>query len=339
MKISVNDLAARIGGHVEGDGTVQITGIAPIPRAKASDITFADSPQYCTAAEASAAGAMIVPRKAPASRKTLIRVENPRAAFARALAVFFPPRQYPAQIHPTAQVGARVRLGNGVFLGEYAVVRDNAIIGDRTVVEAGCFIGEGAVLGADCVIHPGVKIHHRVRIGQRVVIKAGAVIGGDGFGYVMDGGQHLKIPQVGDVVIEDDVEIGSNTTIDRAMMDSTVIGRGTKIDNLVQIGHNVTVGQNSILISQVGVSGSVQIGTNVTLAGQVGVADHVKIGDNAVVAAQGGIAEDVPPKSVVWGTPAQPMMQVKRQVIALRRLPALIRALSRRGLLDAEESQ
>lgn len=339
MKISVNDLAARIGGHVEGDGAVQLTGIAPIPRAQASDITFADSLPHCAAAEATAAGAIIVPNKAPASRKPLIRVENPRAAFARTLAVFFPPRQYPAQIHPTAQIGAQVKLGVGVFVGEYAVVRENAIIGDRAVIEAGCFIGEGVVMGADCLIHPGAKIHHRVRIGQRVVIKAGAVIGGDGFGYVLDGGQHLKIPQVGDVILEDDVEIGANTTIDRAMMDSTIIRRGTKIDNLVQIGHNVTVGQNSILIAQVGVSGSVQIGANVTLAGQVGVADHVKIGDNAVVAAQGGIAEDVPPKSVVWGTPAQPMMQVKRQVIALRRLPALIRTLSRRGLFDADEQQ
>lgn len=328
MQLSVKALATRISGEVDGDGEILLTDIAPIPRVGASELTFAENAKHCAAAEASDAAAVIAPLDAPASRKTLIRVKNPRAAFARALAVFHPPRQYPGQVHPTAQIGRNVRLGDGVFVGEYAVVRDNVVIGNRSVIEANCFLGEGAAVGEDCLLYPGVKIYHAVRIANRVIIHAGSVIGSDGFGYVQDGAQRIKIPQIGDVVIEDDVEIGANVTIDRATMDSTIIKRGTKIDNLVQIAHNVTVGENCIIVAQVGIAGSVQIGKNVTLAGQVGVADHLKIGDNAVAAAQSGLAEDVPADTVVWGTPAQPMMQTKRQIIALRKLPEWLRKLS-----------
>ena len=331
MHIKVHDLAARLGGQVEGDGNLQLTGLAPIPRAQASDVTFAENPKHCAAAEGCAAAAVIVPLNAPASRKTLIRVKNPRAAFARALAVFHPPRQYPAQIHPTAQLGRNAQLGEGVFVGEYVVLRDNVAVGNRTVIEAHSVVGEGSSLGNDCLLYPNVTIYHGIRIGNRVIIHAGSVIGSDGFGYVQDGAERLKIPQVGDVVIEDDVEIGANVTIDRATMDSTIIRRGTKIDNLVQIAHNVTLGQNCTIISQVGIAGSVQIGDNVTLAGQVGIADHLKIGSNSVVGAQSGVAEDVPPNSVMFGTPAQPMMQTKRQIIALRKLPGLLRKLGKEG--------
>ncbi len=337
MHIKVHDLAARLGGQVEGDGNLQLTGLAPIPRAQASDVTFAENPKHCAVAEGCGAAAVIVPLNAPASRKTLIRVKNPRAAFARALAVFHPPRQYPAQIHPTAQLGRNARLGEGVFVGEYVVLGDNVAVGNRTVIEAHCVIGEGSNLGDDCLLYPNVTIYHGIRIGNRVIIHAGSVIGSDGFGYVQDGADRLKIPQVGDVLIEDDVEIGANVTIDRATMDSTIIRRGTKIDNLVQIAHNVTLGQNCTIISQVGIAGSVQIGDNVTLAGQAGIADHLKIGSNSVVGAQSGVAEDVPANSVMFGTPAQPMMQTKRQIIALRKLPELLRKLAQRGFIDKTE--
>ena len=331
MPITVHALATQIGGQVEGDPNIQLSGIAPIPRAQASDITFAENPKHCAAAEAGIAAAIIVPVSAPASRKTLIRVANPRAAFARALAVFHPPRPYPAQVHPTAQLGRNVRLGEGVFVGEYTILRDNVTVGNRTVIEAHCVVGGGSRLGDDCLLYPNVTIYHDIRIGNRVAIHAGSVIGSDGFGYVQDGAERLKIPQVGDVVIEDDVEIGANVTIDRATMDSTLIKRGTKIDNLVQIAHNVTLGRNCIVIAQVGIAGSVQIGDNVTLAGQAGIADHLKIGADSVVAAQSGVAEDLPPRSVVFGTPAQPVMQTKRQIIALRKLPELLRKLSKEG--------
>jgi UDP-3-O-[3-hydroxymyristoyl] glucosamine N-acyltransferase len=180
-------------------------------------------------------------------------------------------------------------------------------------------------------LYPNVTIYHDIRIGNRVAIHAGSVIGSDGFGYVQDGAERLKIPQVGDVVIEDDVEIGANVTIDRATMDSTLIKRGTKIDNLVQIAHNVTLGRNCIIIAQVGIAGSVQIGDNVTLAGQAGVADHLKIGADSVIGVQTGVIQDLPPRSVVFGTPAQPAMQTKRQIIALRKLPELLRKLSKKG--------
>jgi UDP-3-O-[3-hydroxymyristoyl] glucosamine N-acyltransferase len=334
MQISVTDLAARIGGTVEGNGTLPLAGIASIPRAKSSDVTFVGSTKHCAAAEASAAGAIIVPRNGPASGKPLIRVDNPKSALARALAVFHPPRRYPATIHPTAQLGADVKLGNDLFIGEYAVVRDGAMIGDRTVIEAGCFVGEGAVLGADCLLYPGVKLYHAVKIGRGVIIHAGAVIGSDGFGYAQERGQHVKIPQIGDVIIGDDVEIGANTTIDRAMIDSTIIHRGTKIDNLVQIAHDVTIGECSIIVAQVGIAGSCEIGRNVTLAGQVGVGDHRNIGDNAVVGGGAGVTDDLPADSVVWGTPAQPMLQYKRQLVALRRLPKVLWKLAQRGILD-----
>jgi UDP-3-O-[3-hydroxymyristoyl] glucosamine N-acyltransferase len=329
MPITVQDLATQIGGKVEGDANVQLTGIAPIPQAKATEVTFAENAKHCAAAEGCAAAAIIVPLNASTSKKTLIRVKNPRAAFALTLAIFNPPRSYPAQIHPTAQLGRNVRFGEGVFVGEYAVLRDNVTVGNRTVIETHCVIGEGTVLGDDCLLHPNVTIYHSIRIGNRVGIHAGSVIGSDGFGYIQDGADRLKIPQVGNVIIEDDVEIGANVAIDRATMNSTIIRRWTKIDNLVQIAHNVTLGQNCLIVSQAGVAGSVEIGDNVTLAGQAGIADHLKIGANSIVAAQSGVSEDLPPGSIVFGTPAQPAMQTKRQIIALRKLPELLRKLGK----------
>jgi len=327
VQISVSELAGKIGGQVEGDGSQLVSGIAPIPRAGKTDVTFAESDKHFAAAAACAAAAVIVPTKAELPGKTLIRVANPRAVFARTLQVFFPARKYPGQIHPTAQLGRDVTLGADVYIGEYAVLRDGVVVGNRTVIEAHCFVGEGTTLGDDCLLYPGVKLYHRLRIGHRVIIHAGSVLGSDGFGYAQEAGQHIKIPQLGDVIVEDDVEIGANVTIDRATMDSTVIKRGTKIDNLVQIAHNVTIGESSIIIAQAGVAGSVQVGKNVTLAGQAGIGDHLKIGDNSVIAAQAGVMSDLEPGSIVVGAPAQPVKQFFRQVAALRKLPDLLRKL------------
>jgi UDP-3-O-[3-hydroxymyristoyl] glucosamine N-acyltransferase len=334
MQISVDDLASRIGGTVEGSGRLSLTGIASIARAQPSEVTFAGNRRDCAAADASAAGALIGPHDGPPSCKPVIRVAHPKAALARALAVFHPPRRYPASIHPSAQIGATVKLGQDLFIGEHAVVRDGAVIGDRTVIEAGCFVGEDATVGDDCRLYPGVTVYPSVKIGHRAILHAGAVIGSDGFGYVQVDGQRQKIPHVGDVIVEDDVEIGANTTIDRAMLDSTVIRRGAKIDNLVQIGHDVTIGESSIVVAQVGVGGSSRVGGNVVLYGQVGVRDHCTIGDRAVVAGGSVVAGDLPDDLVAWGFPAQPMLQFKRQLVALRRLPNLLRTVARRGLVD-----
>ena len=239
MQTTVTALAGHVGGTVDGDGAHTLTGISPIPRAGHNDVTFAENAKHCAAAAQCTAAAVIVPADAVLPGKTLIRVTNPRLAFARALTLFHPPRRYPAQIHPTAQIAGHVKLGKDVFVGEYAVVRDGASLGDRTVIEAQCFVGEGATLGDDCRLYPGVKLYPGIRAGHRVVIHAGSVIGSDGFGYVPDGGRHVKVPQTGTVIIEDDVEIGANVTIDRGTMDATIIKAGTKIDNLVHIAHNV----------------------------------------------------------------------------------------------------
>ena len=329
MQTTVTALAGHVGGAVEGDGTRVITGIAPIPRAGNADVTFAETDKHVAAAGRSAAAAIIVPADATLAGKTLIRVANPRAAFARALQFFFPARKYPGQIHPTAQIGKNVKLGQDVFVGEYAVLRDGVVAGNRTVIEAQCFVGEGTTLGNDCLIYPGVKLYPGVRAGDRVTIHAGSVIGSDGFGYVLESGRHLKVPQTGGVILEDDVEIGANVTIDRATMDATIIKAGTKIDNLVQIAHNVTIGENSLLVAHVAIAGSVQIGKNVTLAGQSGVADHIKIGDGSIVLGQAGVIEDLPPGSIVWGTPAIPRKQEMRQKIALRKLASRDKQLPR----------
>ena len=195
-------------------------------------------------------------------------------------------------------------------------------------------MGEAAVLGADCLLYPGVTIYHDVKIGRGVIIHAGVVIGSDGFGYVQEDGQHFKIPHVGEVIVGDDVEIGANTAIDRAMMDATVIHRGTKIDNLVQISHDVTIGEYSIVVAQVAIGGCCDVGKHVVLAGQVGVADHCTIGDNAAVGGGSVVIDDLPANAVVWGTPAQPMWQYKRQLVALQRLPKVMRTLAQRGVLS-----
>ena len=315
-----------------------ISGVSSISVATPGTVTFAETPKHLQEALASDISAVIASARLAATTpmppsKALIGVRNPRAAFARTLRIFFPAPLFEPGVHQTAVIGSGVQLGDSTHLGAYVVVKAGARIGARSVVDSGAVIGESVVIGEDCVIYPRVAIYAGVVIGNRVFIHAGAVIGSDGFGYVTDAGQHLKIPQVGNVVIEDDVEIGANTTIDRAMLGSTVIKRGVKIDNLVQIGHNNTIGEHCLIAAQAGLSGSVTLGKYVMLGGQVGIADHKKIGDQVMIGAQGGVIGDIPPKSVVWGTPTQPNREWLRQLAALRRLPELIKRLAAKGLL------
>ena len=247
MRITARALAAHVQGEVEGDGDIELAGVAAISNAGIQDLTFAESPDSVALASTSAAGAVLVNRNAPQSSKTLIRVRNCREAFAMAMMLFHPPETYPAAIAPSAHLGEQVQLGADVFIGPNVVVGRAAQIGARTAILANCVIGDGVIVGDNCVLHPNVTVYPRVRIGARVIIHSGTVIGSDGFGYLRHKGATIKMPQIGGVLIEDDVEIGSNVSIDRATLNATVIGRGTKLDNQVQVAHNVIIGQDCLI--------------------------------------------------------------------------------------------
>ena len=331
MKISARALAERLRGDIEGDGEVEVTDVAPIARASATDVTFAESAESCEEAFASRAGVILVKHCAPHSAKTLIRVENCREAFAHTMALFHPPKQYCAGVDPSARIAPDVQLGHKVFIGPNVVLGAGVSVGDRTVILANCVITDGVSIGEDCVLHPGIILYSKVKVGRRVILHSGTVIGSDGFGYARKASGIVKIPQVGGVVIEDDVEIGANVTIDRATMNSTVIGSGTKIDNQVQIAHNVIIGRNCLIAGMTGIGGSARLGDCVTLAGGVSVVDHVEIGANAAVGAVSLVTKNVAPGQVVWGTPARRAMDAKRENVALRRLPRALRELRSRG--------
>ena len=253
---------------------------------------------------------------------------NARVAFAKALALFFPEPKFAAGIHPTAVVAAIAQIDPTAHIGPHCAVGERVKIGANSVLQAGNFVGDDSKLGDDVNLFPNVTIYPRTEIGNRVRIHAGTVIGSDGFGYVLDGGVHRKVPQIGNVVIGDDVEIGANVTIDRGALGSTVIGKGTKIDNLVQIAHNVEIGEHCIVIAQVGIAGSTKLGNYVILAGQVGLAGHLKIGNQVTVAAQSGVMHDIPDGEKWLGSPAQPDKQTKRQMIAQRKLPDLLKRVA-----------
>lgn len=321
-------LAALIGGVASGDEATQVTGVSDLAGATADDVSYCVSKAYYADAAKSQAGILIVPKDAPDMGRAVVRVANPYFAFSKVLKEFAPagPRRDPA-ISPLASVAASAQLGEGVVLGPFVVVDEGAVVGARTVLEAGVHIGHGAKVGADCLLHPHVAVLERCVLGDRVVVQANSVIGSDGFGYAPDGGRHHKIPQIGIVVLEDDVELGANSTIDRATMGRTLIGRGTKIDNLVQIGHNCEIGPDCVIVAQVGISGSTKIGAGVRMAGQTGTVGHVSIGDQSTIAARGVVTKDLPPKSFVSGFPARPHTEEKRIQVAMARLPELLKRL------------
>jgi UDP-3-O-[3-hydroxymyristoyl] glucosamine N-acyltransferase len=323
--VKVSDLAQQIGGELTGDGDVEVHGVSPVDAVEAGHVTLAENEQFFAKAEASDAAAIVISLPPRESRKPLIRVRKTTLALAEMLAIFHPVQKPEAGVHPTAFVGRDVRLGSGVYVGPNAVVRDGASIGDRSIVDAGAVVGERVVIGADCVIHSNATLYRDIRVGDRVFIHSGTVVGSDGFGYAQDGATRVKIPQVGTVVIEDDVEIGANVAIDRSTLGATVIRRGTKIDNLVQIAHNVVIGENTVVCGLVGISGSVTIGDNVTLAGQVGMADHVTIGSNATIGAQSGVTKDLEGGHYYLGSPAVPIGLASRQYAVWANLPELSR--------------
>ena len=290
MTITVQELAALVGGQFAfpADGSKAVRGGAAIAEAGEGDLTFFGNAKYLAALKTCRATAALVPLDfSEEIPPVAIRVENPSLAFAKLLEKFAPaPVKFAPGIHPSAVIGSGVNIGEGASIQPFVVIEDGASVGAGAVVGAHGYIGHGASVGAACLLHPRVTVGARCIVGSRVVLHSGVVIGSDGFGYEFSGGKHVKIPQTGIVQIDDDVEIGANTTIDRARFGRTWIGEGTKIDNLVQIAHNVVIGKNCIVVSQTGISGSSRLGNYVTLAGQVGVVGHIEIGDQATVAAQ-----------------------------------------------------
>jgi UDP-3-O-[3-hydroxymyristoyl] glucosamine N-acyltransferase len=330
MSFTLEEVARRVGGTIVGDGSIVVSGVAGIRDARPGELTFLSNPKYERYLSTTAASAIIVSRayieREELNGKPLLVADNPYGAFAQVMEIFAAPSQSVERgVHRSAVVADTAAIGDGVSIGAHAVVGDDAVIEDGAVIHPGVFVGPGVHVGADTVIHPNVTVEAGSRIGARVIVHAGSVIGSDGFGFARDGEVHLKVPQIGTVVIEDDVEIGANVCIDRATVGVTRIGRGTKIDNLVQIGHNVTIGEGSIVVAQVGVSGSAELGRGVVLAGQAGIAGHITIGDGAMVGAQSGVTKSISPGERVSGYPAQKHSLSKRLHACLQRLPDLFR--------------
>jgi len=324
MQKTLKEIAELIEGEVVGNESIVITGVCGIKEACEGDITFVANPKYIGYIETTRATAIITSREITSAIKPIIRTEDPSLAFAKILSFVAPNEvSHPQGIHPSAILGKNVKLGKGVALGPYAVIEDNVSIGEGTIIYAGCYVGHHTNIGKGALLYPNVSIRERITIGSRVIIHSGTVVGSDGFGFATIKGIHHKIPQIGTVVIEDDVEIGANVTIDRARFDKTFIGRGTKIDNLVQIAHNVIIGENSIIVAQAGISGSTTIGKGATLAGQAGLVGHISIGDGAVVAAQAGVTKSVPANTTVSGYPAKPHETARRVNACLQNLPKL----------------
>src|SRR5258708_1721355 len=328
MPHSAAEIAKLLGGEVAGDPAVVLKGFAPADRAQPGDLTFAENESYFARAEQSAAAAVIVDGPYSSAQKVLIRVPSARIAFAKVLPLFFPEPLFSAGIHPTAIVPSSASVDPAAHIGPYCVLSDGVRIGARSVLQGGNFLGTNCVLGEDVNLFPNVTVYPTTQIGNRVRIHSGTIVGSDGFGYVQDGGIHRKVPQIGSVIIREDVEIGANVTIDRGALGPTVIGRGTKIDNLVQIAHTVTIGEHCLVVSQAGIAGSTKLGNYVILGGQVGLAGHLKIGNRDSIAAQSGVMHNIPDGEKWFGYPAQPDRQTKRQIIALQQLPELLRRVA-----------
>jgi len=326
VKLTVREIADIVSGVIVGKEDAVITGVSGIKEAKSGEITFIANNKYRPLLKSTQASAVFVPRDISNTvDASLIQVDNPSLAFAKIMAIVGPePVMFNPGIDKTAIIGKNVVLGKNVSVQPYAVIEDNVEIGDGSVIGACVYIGHYTKTGKECLIYPHVIIRERVKIGNRVIIHPGTVIGGDGFGFATVKGAHHKIPQIGTVVIGDDVEIGSNVTIDRARFDKTDIGSGVKIDNLVQIAHNVYIGENTIVVAQVGISGSTVVGKNVIVAGQAGIIGHVTVGDNAIIGGKAGVTKDVPSNVHVTGFPAREKWEDMRIQAYSRRNPELI---------------
>ncbi len=332
----LDELAAIAGARLAGDAALLIERVSSVEEAGPGALTFAVDDRWITRALESRAAAVIVPEaaaQAPRGEKSLLVAADVRAALAAILRSFAAPLPRGPFVHPSAAVDESARLGQRVWIGAGAVVCASATIGDDAVLLPGAFVGRAAAVGRRTLLHPRACVLDECVVGDDCVLHANCVIGADGFGFVRVGKEQIKIPQIGNVVLGDDVEVGACSTIDRAVTGSTIVGRGTKIDNLVQIGHNCTIGEDSTLCAQVGIAGSTKVGDIVTLAGQVGVNGHIEIGDRTIAGGQTGITSDLPPDSKVWGTPALPIRDEMAQKVMFRKLPKLFEQV--RELMDA----
>jgi UDP-3-O-[3-hydroxymyristoyl] glucosamine N-acyltransferase len=325
MTRTIKELADFLGCTLEGDGAAHVSGVASPASARAEDLIYVESPRHLDQAAASAAKCAVIGPGLSLSGKILVRAANPKLAFARAAEWLLPLASIARGIHPTAIIAPSAKLAPGAAVGPYAVVEEEVQIGAGTEIGAFCFLGRGARIGEGCRLHPRVTLYAGARLANRVILHSGAVIGADGFGYVAEAGKYRKFPQVGKVELQDDVEIGANTTIDRGSLGRTEIGAGTKLDNLVHVAHNVSIGENTVIAAQTGISGSSVMGKNVAVGGQVGIADNCEIEDNAILGAQAGIpsGKTVRRGQIVWGTPARPLEKFKKQFAWFSRLPEL----------------
>jgi UDP-3-O-[3-hydroxymyristoyl] glucosamine N-acyltransferase len=324
VSFTLKELAALCGGELRGDPALEIDGAASLSEAAAGEITFYADPRYLARLRKTRASAVFVPLDfSEQTAAAQIRVANPSKAFEQVVLKLAPkPIAFTPGIHPTAVVDPTAKIGRGISIQPHAVIESGATIGDNAVIGTGSYIGHDSIIGASCLIYANVTIRERTRIGARAIIHSGAVIGADGFGFEFVEGRYQKIPQIGIVQIDDDVEIGANTTIDRARFGRTWIQEGVKIDNLVQIAHNVIIGKHSIIAAQTGISGSTRVGEKVMMAGQVGVIGHLTIEDNTIIAAQSGISKDLP-GGAWFGSPAVPLPEAKRQIAWIHRLGKL----------------
>ncbi len=327
MKKKLKELAEWVGGTVVGDGEVEISGVAAIEEARAGEITFIANPKYLPQLNETNASAVIVSKEVTQANTPLLCVANPYLAFAKILSLFFQKPTNPKGSIPMPGSAPLPSWAKRSTIYPFVYIGDRCRIGDRVTLYPGVYVGEDSSIGEESILYPNVSIYPGTVIGKRVILHSGVVVGSDGFGYVKEGKKNVKIPQVGGVEIEDDVEIGANTTIDRATLGKTIIRRGVKIDNLVQVAHNVVIGEDSIIVAQVGISGSTKIGSNVTLAGQVGVADHIEIGDNVMVGAQSGVSHDLPANQAYSGSPALPHREFLRMVTVFPKLPEMRKTL------------
>jgi UDP-3-O-[3-hydroxymyristoyl] glucosamine N-acyltransferase len=337
----VRELADWLGATFEGDGEKELSGIAPLETAGASDVAFIATRKAASQAESSAAGCLLVPEDWPSpSYRTVIRVAQPRTAFARTLNVFYPTAELKPGIHPSAVIGQDVDIGAMVYIGPHAVVGDGTRIGIASSIGAGVVVGKRVAIGEGCVLHPNVTIYDNVDIGRRVILHSGVVIGADGFGYVLEDDRWQKFPQVGRVEIADHVEIGANSCVDRAAMGVTSIGEGTKLDNMVHVGHNCRIGRHVVVAAQTGFSGGVVVEDHAVIGGQVGIGDKARIESRAVLGSGCGVltSKIVRSGETVWGTPSRPLKQHLEQLANLSRLPDLRRDVAelKRRLTELE---
>lgn len=327
--MNLSGIAALVEGSVQGDANLEIGGVASIEEAEPGDLVFAENVRFLKAALTCHATAVLANRETldelPPTAKPLVLVANPRAAFVQVLEKFAPPFVAPPGIHASAQIGANAQIGQGVHIGPNVTLGANITLGDGVVLRAGVTVGDDCIIGDGSVLHPNVVLYSRVTVGKRCILHAGCVLGADGFGYIPVGYTLRKVPQLGVVEIGDEVEIGANSCIDRAKTGATMVGSGTKIDNLVHVAHNVRIGQSCLLVAQVGIAGGTVLGNGVVLAGQAGLKDHITLGDGARVGAQGGVIGDVPAGVTVSGYPARPHGEKMRELAAAAQLPEALK--------------